>query len=58
MLYLKSCPRCSGDMYLDRDYYGAFKECLQCGFVADTPAPARATVKFRRRRVRRSKAAA
>ena len=35
MLFLKSCPRCQGDMYLARDYYGTYKECLQCWYVFD-----------------------
>ena len=35
MLYLKSCPRCQGDLYSDRDAHGAFRQCLQCGFVQD-----------------------
>ncbi|GEM_PF-5373659 len=35
MLFLKSCPRCQGDMYLEKDYYGIYKECLQCGNVLD-----------------------
>ena len=34
-LYLKSCPRCGGDMTVDRDYYGIYKMCLQCGHVVD-----------------------
>ena len=35
MLYLKGCPRCHGDLYLDRDSHGAFRQCLQCGFIQD-----------------------
>ena len=31
MLNLKSCPRCQGDMYAERDVYGRFAHCLQCG---------------------------
>jgi hypothetical protein len=38
MLYLKSCTRCKGDMYLDKDGYGAFISCLQCGFTRDLPS--------------------
>ena len=29
---LKSCPRCRGDMFIDRDTYGWYEECMQCGF--------------------------
>ena len=32
-LYLKSCPRCRGDITLDEDQYGRYMECLQCGFM-------------------------
>ena len=35
MLKIKSCPRCRGDMYENRDIYGAYIECLQCGHMAD-----------------------
>jgi len=31
MLWLKCCPRCGGDLYLERDVYGAYVACLQCG---------------------------
>ena len=35
MLYLKSCPRCAGDVNADSDMYGMFLKCLQCGFSKD-----------------------
>ena len=35
MLYFKPCPRCRGDMKLDRDLYGSYKLCLQCGYMID-----------------------
>lgn len=48
MIYLKSCPKCHGDLYLDRDHHGPFRQCLQCGFLQDIvpaqPAMARALV--------------
>jgi ribosomal protein L37AE/L43A len=31
MIHLKACPKCGGDVYLDRDLYGAFMACFQCG---------------------------
>jgi len=34
---LKSCPRCGGAVRITSDMYGAFKQCLQCGFVKDLP---------------------
>ncbi|MCH7552833.1 MAG: hypothetical protein IIC82_02395 [Chloroflexi bacterium] len=39
MLFLKSCPRCQGDMYLEKDSYGSFHQCLQCGNTKDLDAP-------------------
>ena len=39
MLYLKSCPKCRGDMYLERDNFGSYRQCLQCGKTEDTDAP-------------------
>lgn len=35
MVFLKACPKCSGDVTLDRDRYGQYLECLQCGMVRD-----------------------
>ena len=35
MLFLKACPKCHGDMYVNRDVYGKFIECLQCGLLRD-----------------------
>ena len=32
-LYLKACPRCRGDVKYERDVYGRYLECLQCGFL-------------------------
>ena len=42
MLYLKGCQRCDGDIYIDRDYYGPFEQCLQCGYVRDLAYMAKA----------------
>jgi len=30
---LKSCPRCGGDIFTDRDYYGWYEQCLQCSYL-------------------------
>lgn len=35
MLHFKGCPRCKGELYMDRDGYGAYLNCLQCGFYRD-----------------------
>ena len=31
MFWLKSCPRCHGDLFHERDHYGWYISCLQCG---------------------------
>jgi len=29
---LKSCPRCGGDISIDRELDGWYEQCLQCGY--------------------------
>lgn len=34
MYKIKSCPRCRhGDVYGDKDQYGAYEQCFQCGWT-------------------------
>ncbi|MBI4289749.1 MAG: hypothetical protein HY671_15140 [Chloroflexi bacterium] len=33
MLRLKSCPKCRGDLIIDRDMYGWYEQCIQCGYL-------------------------
>ncbi len=35
MYWLKSCPKCHGDLCLEQDHYGTFQTCLQCGFLRE-----------------------
>jgi len=36
MLRQKSCPRCkTGDIGVDRDQYGWYEYCIQCGYAHD-----------------------
>lgn len=35
MVWLKACPKCKGDLFLDEDHYGKFKTCIQCGYIPD-----------------------
>jgi uncharacterized protein YbaR (Trm112 family) len=37
MVYLKACPRCRGDLVVERDHRDQFIICLQCGHIL-TPA--------------------
>ena len=40
MVYLRRCPKCNGDLAKERDRYGEYVQCLQCGFVRDVAAMA------------------
>jgi hypothetical protein len=36
VLRQKSCPRCkTGNVSVDRDQYGWYEYCIQCGYVRD-----------------------
>ena len=36
MLKQKSCPRCkNGNVAIDRDHYGRYEYCIQCGYMRD-----------------------
>ena len=37
MFWLKNCPRCSGDIYSEKDSFGSYVACVQCGFQKDIP---------------------
>jgi len=32
---VKGCPRCGGDMFLDRDLDSWYEQCLQCSYRAE-----------------------
>ena len=29
------CPKCGGNLFLDRDYNGWYEQCLQCAHMKD-----------------------
>ena len=31
LIKTKACKRCRGDLSLERDNYGAYVQCIQCG---------------------------
>ena len=35
MMMLKGCPRCFGDLHFNKDTYGEYKLCVQCGYMED-----------------------
>lgn len=55
-LKLESCVRCKkGDVAIDKDHYGWYEYCLQCGYVRDLvsivePMQQKAGVVAKRRR--------
>ena len=32
---LESCPKCKGHLILEKDNYGSYQQCLQCGYLHD-----------------------
>jgi len=34
-LRLKACPRCKGDVVFERDNWGWYAQCIQCGYLRD-----------------------
>ena len=45
MISFRKCPRCNGDILLDKDHFGWYIECLQCGYLQDLQAIHRSTIK-------------
>ena len=35
MIRFKACPKCAGDLYVNKDVQGNFLNCLQCGYLKD-----------------------
>lgn len=31
----RRCPKCGGNLYIDKDYHGWYEECLQCAYIND-----------------------
>ena len=46
MVMFKACPRCSGDMHVNRDFYGNYRECLMCGYMQDVEDKKRESLGF------------
>ena len=32
---LDRCPKCKGRLLLEKDHYGLYQQCLQCGYLHD-----------------------
>jgi hypothetical protein len=35
MFYFKACKKCQGDLTLQKDYFGDFLKCMQCGTLIE-----------------------
>ncbi len=46
MVMFKACPRCEGDMHVNSDMYGEYRECLMCGFMSDIQKPSMLGIKM------------
>ncbi|MCX6012117.1 MAG: hypothetical protein NTV30_01630 [Chloroflexi bacterium] len=31
----KACPKCKGDVFIEKDMFGWYEQCLQCGHMRD-----------------------
>jgi DNA-directed RNA polymerase subunit M/transcription elongation factor TFIIS len=31
----RRCPKCGGNLYIDRDHNGWYEQCLQCAYMRD-----------------------
>ncbi len=31
----RRCPKCGGNLYMDKDYHGWYEQCLQCAYMHD-----------------------
>lgn len=52
-LKIGSCPRChQGKVFIDRDQYGWYECCLQCGYTRDLPDIAHPVAEARNNRVK------
>ena len=38
MFYLKACPKCAGDLYLEKDLYRTYRKCFQCSRMFEVQA--------------------
>ncbi len=35
MFKFRACPKCHGDLIVDKDQFGWYEECIQCGYNRD-----------------------
>jgi DNA-directed RNA polymerase subunit M/transcription elongation factor TFIIS len=32
---IRRCPKCGGNLYLEKDFNGWYEQCLQCAYTKD-----------------------
>jgi hypothetical protein len=37
MMKIHGCKKCQGALVLDKDEFGWYEQCIQCGYTADIP---------------------
>jgi len=37
MMKVHACKKCQGTLVLDKDEFGWYEECMQCGYTRDIP---------------------
>ncbi|MCL5074540.1 MAG: hypothetical protein M1136_02660 [Chloroflexi bacterium] len=47
MMWLKACPRCGGDLFVEDDVGESYIICLQCGYVLPQAQAERLMAEFR-----------
>lgn len=58
MMWLKSCPRCTGDLFMERAIGESYVSCLQCGHTLTRMEEESLTRRYPARRRERQKRAA
>ena len=53
MWTFNKCPRCHGNMFLEKDEFGWYEQCLQCSHSQELPS----TYEFNRKLAQREKKA-
>ncbi|OGZ23862.1 MAG: hypothetical protein A3A08_01745 [Candidatus Nealsonbacteria bacterium RIFCSPLOWO2_01_FULL_41_9] len=53
----RSCPRCGGDLFIDRSLDGWYEQCLQCSYTQELkPIVQQETVKIKKEAENREEA--
>ena len=42
---ISGCPRCGGSLFVDRDMYGWYEQCINCSYMNELQVPVDFTLK-------------